>query len=212
VRYFILFFAVIAVTSACTTKIPQGQPLPELTYQHLKPYALQASRITIDNQYSPVTDPQDMSSSFPTPPDIAVRRYLENRFEAGGTGNEIVFSIEEAYVYQRVEGQTGGLSALFGNRGKEVYDMMTKVRFYQRNALKEEGQSTTLTFERSLNLPQNYSLVQKEKAKLEFLESFIKSVDVAMLEAIESQGMMVFADESSARAPLQLLTTPKSGR
>src|SRR5688500_13009788 len=87
--------------SACTvTGNNDIKPLPSLTAQFPQPYFVNAASISVETKYDPMANPKDVSSTFPTPPDIALKRYAENRFKAAGGEGVFHFVIEDASVFQ----------------------------------------------------------------------------------------------------------------
>lgn len=61
------FVCVVPALSGCSTTLP-AQTKPDLTLAGLPPMGVNVGMVEVINRYNPAADPQDVSSSFPTPP------------------------------------------------------------------------------------------------------------------------------------------------
>ena len=73
----VLFVCGALALGACTTTVPEGKPLPDMTFAHIQPLSVNVAAVEIENRFNPASDPQDVTSSFPAAPDIMLRRYAE---------------------------------------------------------------------------------------------------------------------------------------
>ena len=70
------------VLSGCTTKTSVSAiTLPELTFAHYPVAYFDVNQVEIINSYEPGKMQGDISTQFPVAPDIAIRRYAENRLK-----------------------------------------------------------------------------------------------------------------------------------
>src|SRR3989338_4130263 len=98
-RVLLITVSLIGLSACSSTPSTQSKPLPELSFTNVTPYHVDAAKVEIENKYVPGSDPKDISSTFAVSPDVAVRRYAENRLQPGGTQGALKLIIEDARVY-----------------------------------------------------------------------------------------------------------------
>ena len=172
---------------ACTSTVPEGKPLPELTFVHMGSFPVNVARIDVENLYDAGSDPKDMSSSFPSPPDITLRRYAESRLQAVGAEGTLKFVIEEASVHHSLVQPAGKFTTWMGVHRKDLYEVFMKIRMYEVAADGQEGTHSILNMKRSIAIPQHYSVADKELEKFKFLETMMQDVDGAVTGALRDK-------------------------
>lgn len=193
IRLFLCMVVVLCAgaVSGCTTSAPESKPLPELTFQHITPLPVQVSAVAIENRYDAGRDPHDVSSSFPTPPDIVLRRYAENRLQPVGVAGTLKFIIEDAHVYQSLVRPAGKFTGWMGLNKKDLYEIDLKIRMYTVTGGGEEGVHSILNIRRSIAIPHRFSVAQKEREKFLFLELLMKDIDNAVTDALKNRVRIV---------------------
>lgn len=189
-RRFLTSFMVLGcifLLTACTSSVPEGKPMPELTFQHIAPFAVNVGAVEVENRYDSSSDPNDVSSSFPTPPDILLRRYAENRLQPAGGEGVLKFIIEGVNVHHSLVQPAGNLSQWMGINRKDLYEVNMKIRMYELSPEGREGTHSILNMERSIAIPQSYSVADKEREKFNFLELLMKDVDTAVIQALKEK-------------------------
>ena len=178
----------IPLAGCTTTATSAGKPVPEMTFAQLAPFYVNAHTISIETSYDPMADRDDIASTFPTPPDIALRRYAEVRLRPAASGQGILhYVIEDARVdYSNFRVQ-GHLAELIHNNGRDRYDVRMKLRLYKTFPDGSISQQVTLTLERPLTLPESMSVAEREMAQFKFLEEMMKDVDVAVVNALQQR-------------------------
>ncbi|MCB1557064.1 MAG: hypothetical protein KDJ15_07110 [Alphaproteobacteria bacterium] len=178
--------AVLFGLAGCSaTPRPEGKPLPDMTFQHMPPFPVRVDQVEIVNRYDPDRDPADFSSRFPTPPDIALRRYAETRLQAAGEGGTFFFVIEEAKVTETVLSPASPFLRWMGAAAdKDRYDVLMTLRLYQRFPDGAETPHAVLTFEKSLTIPRSRSLADREQEQFAFLELMMQDVDQVVTATI----------------------------
>ncbi len=186
---FLLSFLCMAVfLLGCTSPVPsrEGQPIPALTFEHMAPLFLNVGHVSVENAYDPQIDPADISSRFPVPPDIALRRYAEARLQAQGVGGDTLkFIIEDARVHQDVIAPDNVLLNWMGSGGEDRYTVLLKLRMYTVSPEGGEGAHSILTFQRSLQIPESASLGEREHKQFRFMESVMGDVDRGVSEVLQ---------------------------
>ncbi len=184
----ISFYAVLVLCAlmlaGCTSSTPEGKPMPELTFAHIVPLPVDVAAIAVENKYDPSADPRDMSSSFPTPPDIVLRRYADKRLQATGPANTLKFVIEDAPIYQSLVQPAGNFTLWMGMKRKELYEVAMKIRMFTVDDAGQESTHSILNIRRSIAIPERYSLSRKEEEKFKFLEMLMDDVDRAVTQTL----------------------------
>ena len=136
--------------------------------------------IDIENNYDPALDPHDVSSSFPAPPDIALRRYADHRLRATGDGQDTLkFVIEDSRIHRSLIQPAGKFTGWLGVKRKDLYEVAMKIRLYTVSPTGQEGTHSILNMRRSISIPHSYSVAEQEHEKSKFLEMLMQDVDDA---------------------------------
>lgn len=175
----VLCFLCLAVVEAgCTfSSSVEGKPLPNLTFEHIAPLQVNVRDIEIINLYDPKKDSKDISSTFPTPPDIAVKRYAENRLQANGKRGALKFIIEDSYIHHRYIESEGIVSKWLKLEGKDRYDVTMDIRFYIEYPDGRQSPHSVLKTERYISIPESVSIAEREFEQLGFIERLTEDID-----------------------------------
>ena len=179
------FLCVIAV--GCSSTTPESKPMPSLTFEHVKPLSLNVANVEIVNEYSTQEKQNDFSSSFPTPPDIALRRYADNKLKAAGDADTLKFVIEGANVKRSLVLPAGKFTSWMGINKKDLYEVDLRIRMFTYNDQGSQSDHSILNLRRSIAIPQRYSVADKEHEKFMFLEMLMKDVDDAVTKALDEK-------------------------
>lgn len=182
----------LMIVSGCTFSGQDkaiGKPLPKLTFQHLEPVTLKVSELEILNSYMPDSDENDESSRFPTPPDIAMKRYLERRWQGAGQdfaqAGSMIFEVLDARVAYQVINKQQGLRALWTDSAEDIFEVTVMLGLTYVNAEGRSAGEQVFTFERRLSLPQSMPIAQREHYMLRFTEDLITQIDSYLLEELD---------------------------
>jgi hypothetical protein len=196
---FIVIACVAFFTTGCASgpeAIDEGY-MPELSFEHISPLSLSVAAVNIHNNYNSGFDSNDVSVSFPTPPDIVVRRYAEHRLFATSSEGALNFSIEDASVrhtYIEPKSMIGKWTRI---SGKDRYDVSVRIRLSQELSDGTELKHSVLTMENYLIVPESISISGRELKQLEFLEMLMKDVDAAVVKSL-SDNFGIVAGENEA--------------
>lgn len=178
--------------SGCVSAKPsiKRNYVPEMTFAHIQPVSVAVAAVDVENDYDPSSDGRDVSSSFPTPPDIALKRYIERRLQPSGETGILKVLIEGAQIYHRYIEPDSGFKKWMGVGGYDRYDVVMKLRLYVDNQDTENEKPagrphSILTLERYISIPEDVSLAEREMAQLEFLERLMQDVDIAVMASLE---------------------------
>ena len=71
-RVYILLFLALIVTACTTGTNPAGAPVPQLTFDHVKPVPIRVSRVELLDNSALTREDADRSDDFVTPPYVAL--------------------------------------------------------------------------------------------------------------------------------------------
>ncbi len=183
----LLILGSVLALGACSSSSPEGKPLPDMTFAHVEPFSVNVASIEIENRYDPAIDAQDVSSSFPTPPDIALRRYAENRIHPAGSEGTLKFIIDDVNIHHSLVQPIGNFAGWLGVKRKDLYEVSMKIRLYTVSNDGAQSVHSILNMRRSIAIPQGYSLAEKEQEKFLFLESLMKDVDETVVRTLSEK-------------------------
>lgn len=191
--YSAFLFLTVCGVSACSTAIPADtRPQQELSFTQITPYHVQAARIDIESTYVPGSDPKDVASDFPVAPDVAVRRYAENRLQVAGTSGGLKFIIEDARIHYNQIEQENKIVNWMGAGKQDQYELFMRLNIYYTNDVGlQEGRQGTFNFNRTLTMPSSVSMAEREERQLMFMEQLMKDVDVAVTKALTEKFSML---------------------
>lgn len=209
-RCILLVSACVLGLAACTsTPVSTTSPQQELSFTNVPPYHVNAARVEVETRYVAGADPKDVASSWAVSPDVAVRRYAENRLQPSdmpGQTGALKFVIDDARVYKTMIQPDNKVVNWVGAGNQDQYEMFLKLAIYYTDDVgMQTGRKGELSFNRTLTMPASVSLAEREKRQLQFLEQLMKDVDVAVAKALSEKFSMVDAD---AQPLAPLLATP----
>jgi hypothetical protein len=105
--------------TACATPAPTDK-LPEMTFRHLPPIALNVADIQVESQLS--SNPDNVAHLFPTTPEQALRAWARDRLVARGSSGTARFIIKRADA-TRTQLQTDhGIAGIFKKELSDRYE------------------------------------------------------------------------------------------
>ena len=203
----LLVTASFACLSACTSTAPSSKPTPELSFTNITPYHVQAAHVEVETKYVPGADPKDVASAFAVAPDVAVRRYAENRLQPGAQTGGLKLVIEDARVYQTVIKPDSQVVNWMGAGNQDQYEVFLKLMIYYTDDVgMQSGRKGEMGFNRTLTMPSSVSLSEREERQMKFLDQLMKDVDTGVMKALSEKFSMVDTDAQPLSA---LLSTPQ---
>jgi len=179
---FLVFMLVIVFLPGCSTSpAPMGKPLPQLDFRSLAPVTVANGAVAIEGGDAKAGG----NEVFIINPRAAINAYAENRFRTGGAVTRMIFDIRTAQI-TKTENAGAGFS-LFDNNKREVYDMEILLYLTPLTRQGAVTQPYTIAMNRSLVLPYNTSLAEREFRQFEFLEKVIQDIDAAVMDIVTNK-------------------------
>jgi hypothetical protein len=188
-RSILLAAAVAALlpVSACTmTPAEETKPLPSLLQPYSQAYHVNAASVVVESRYDPLANPKDVSSTFPIAPDVALKQYAETRFKPAGTDGVFKFVILDASVYQESMDSPSKVARWMNVDEKDRYSAMIKLLLYKEggSASAPGAMQSQLKAERTLTIPENSSLADRDVALQKFLTDLLHDIDEAAVASL----------------------------
>lgn len=197
---FIVALALSIFLSGCTATSQSAtvHKSEYLSFKDINKISLDVSSIEIVNQYDSTVDQRDMSSLFPVQPDIAMRRFAENRLQANGSAGRLAFVIENAAVHHTAKSSENGIVNWLGSGEQDEYEVLLRVRlsYFENEALMDK-RSSVFSFRRTLSIPASLSIAEREDAQAKLIRTIIDDADKVITEALtEKMNLQVPPDFS----------------
>ena len=178
-----LLLALAFAVTACEVPPPQSD-FPEITYQHRPPLRFDVKEVVVERVYMPPLDKPNVDHLMPNPPVLLALRWAQDRLVAAGTANRLVFSIVDASVVETQIHSDSGLQDVFTVSQSERFNARVAVEValvedngFTRSIVKAEA-------ERSVTLPEDASVHEREQAWFKLAEMVMKDLDVELEKSL----------------------------
>jgi hypothetical protein len=163
-----------------------GKPVPEITFQHIDVLRPLVSSVEFADNSPVIPESMDVASRLPEDPKNLVRRFVDNRIVPVGSQGALKFTIEQALVdYEEVDA-SGAIGQYFWPTRKDRYEISLKVRISYMDDLGRDIKGSVLTFNRSIGIPQSYSLAEKDQALFEALEQLARDIGESITSSLRN--------------------------
>lgn len=174
--------ALAFVLSACQTQAPPPLRLPELTFAHLGPIALDVAQVVVEDQRRPLADGAADGAArvemlAPTPPETAIRRWVSDRLQPAGGSGTVRVVIKEASITETPLPRTPGIRGTFTNDQATRFDGRMEVELVAERRDRAYQAFTGATVARSSTLPENASLYERDQALLKLVEAMMNDLN-----------------------------------
>jgi|APTNR8051073442_1049403.scaffolds.fasta_scaffold04193_7 hypothetical protein len=118
----VIGFTVVACSSMTT------QPVPELTFAHIPPIGLDVRAIEVTSAFQSSNAPPNVEYRFRTPPEVALKRWANERLRALGTMNRARFTVLNAAVTEEPLPRTTGFFGAFKTEPEARYTITVEAQ------------------------------------------------------------------------------------
>jgi hypothetical protein len=170
-------FALAFVLSACQAPAPPPLRLPELTFAHLGPIALDVAQVVIEDQRQSAAgtdgDAVRVEMLAPTPPETAIRRWVSDRLQPVGGAGTLRVLIREASITETPLPRTPGIRGVFTNDQAARFDGRMEVELVAERRDRAYQAFTGATVARSSTIPEDASLYERDQTLLKLVEAMM---------------------------------------
>ncbi len=177
---FQICFTVVLLTLGACAKVPPPPVLAEITFAHLPPYQLAVGSVEVEVQFSsPMTAPH-IEHTIPQSPERVMRRWSDDRLDVTGGDNFARFIILDATVTEQALATDGTLTAVFTNEQALRYEAAAEAVLEIRNASGGFLGNATARVTRTITIPENATLNERDQALFDFIDRLIQNFDTEM--------------------------------
>lgn len=177
---FVIGLVPVLAAGGCSSD-PPTPFFPELIYGHLAKIPLDVARIQVTTEYVPSLEPPNVEHQAPVPPYALLRRWGEQRLEAGGEGGRVAeLVILDASIRETELSVTGGLKGMLRREQGARYDGRAEVRLEIRDAGGQRLAFVTARATRSATVPEGASIAERERVWFTMSEDLVAEIDRIM--------------------------------
>ncbi|MBT6443012.1 MAG: hypothetical protein HOK61_11350 [Alphaproteobacteria bacterium] len=173
----------VLLVVACTTTV--SRPVfDEMAFGHLPALQFKVGRVEVVDEYrSPLIDP-NVEHTFPTPPAVAIRRWIADRVQTSGSSDILRITIRDASAV-RVELDTNqDLEAWFTTEQSERIDARVDVQFQIIGDDGVAGSYAAAEAARSRTLPEGATLNERDQIHFDLISALINDFNASMEQAV----------------------------
>jgi hypothetical protein len=187
IRTFALLSLSILTLAGCTSTPQDSTILPQLTYDHLVTIPLNVSRIEMTSETQRGAQAWDIANNLPTPPDMALRRYLEQRFKASGAHGVLQVTLNKAHIQVDDTANENKLLSFIplANNQDYTFEVVIDLNNQYQSGLPDTKTSTR--FVRKTKMPLNATMSYRDARLQRTLEELIRDIDEAMISTFSNQ-------------------------
>ncbi len=174
-----LALALGLTAAACQTPPPRDE-WPEITFRHRPVLRFDVAEVVVEQAYNAPLEAPHVAHDFPVPPAAAAGRWARDRLVAAGRSGRLIFEVREASALESPLETRPGIAGLFKVEQSERYDarLVVQVRIEDDGGLARA--SVDVTAERSITVPEDAPLHEREAAWFRLTESLLRDFDAEM--------------------------------
>jgi len=185
-------FALLAVAllcglafSGCTTPPPQNR-FAEITFRHLPQIKLDVREVAVEDEYRAPGVPPNVDHLFPVRPAVAAAAWGRDRLAATGTTRRLRYIVREASAVEAPLKTKEGLTGVLTVDQSERYDLRIVV---EMQIIGDDGRTegtANAQVERSITVPEDIKLGEREKAWFKMVEDAMKEMDAQLEKTVKT--------------------------
>ena len=163
----------------CSTTVSRPV-IPTLSYSHLPPLEISVARVELIEAYrSPLQDP-NVEHTFPTPPALAFKRWVDDRVRPVGQNDTLRITVEDASALRMPLPRTEGIEALFTTDQIERIDATVNVLLEVVDNGGNVTSTVTARAQRSRTIPEGLTLNERDRVYQEITEALINDLNATL--------------------------------
>ena len=205
IRNFLLIStAVLSLTTAACTSSPVEQQVayvtPELTFEHLTDIPVNVSDIVITSDTQRGSQAWDVANNMQTPPDVAMQRYLRQRYKAVGADGVLTMNLAKANLYYSEVPHSNSLLSYipFANEQEHTFEVVVEMENKYLSGLPDRKTSTR--FVRRVKMPPHVTMSYREAKLQRAMELLIRDIDEAITSTLVHEFQVVSPNKVPVKA------------
>ena len=176
----VFVLALLVPVAACETVEPPA-PLPQLTFENLKPIPLKVAQVELADEYVSPLDGPHVEGTVPVSPATAMKAWAARRLVAGGGNGVARLVIKTASMTATPLKLTSGLKGAFTDEQSERYDVDVKAELRIYDGGGAMGAAYVIA-EASLSrtIPEKSTINDRRRVQFEVVEAVMADFDKEM--------------------------------
>ena len=181
------------VLSGCSISAPKANVAP-LTYDSIKPVNLNIADIVITDAYQPPLVAPYVEHTLINPPYRAAYNLMQNSFSAKGSDNEAHFTIKKASIVSEQTDDNISSFRFWQNQSARLYtaQIIVDIELKQKQPPFSELGRGDVVVTRSLKIPEQASVLEKEEALNGMVRAMMADVKVGMKDVLNKNLKITF--------------------
>ncbi len=175
----------LVVAAACETTLTRPE-IDTLSYAHLPPLSFDVAQIEIVEVYQPTSLPPNVELAFPTPPSVALKRWVQDRIRAHGSANTLRITILDASAVRTALEANTDIEGVFTTEQAERIDARLSVKVEIIDAAGPTGTFAAAEAERSRTVPEGLTLDEREQVLAEITEALLNDYNASQEQSIRA--------------------------
>jgi hypothetical protein len=170
--------AAAAALALAGCQAPAPAPtLPPIGFAQYGPLTFDVARIAVETPYVSPMAPPNVEHLAPTPPEQALRRWVQDRLRAGGSDGLLRVVLKDARITETPLPVAQGLQGRFRNEQASRYDGRMQVELVGEGAGRRVQGYVEAVVERSTTVPENASPYQRDRALHELVQEMTRELN-----------------------------------
>ena len=177
----------LAMTAACALLAVTGcetpvnvQNLPEITFAHLAPIAMNVASVQVENRFHPPLALPHVEHRVPVAPAKALTQWAKDRIKPVGQAGTAKLIIEDASVTETKLARDESLKGTFTKQQSHRYDMAVRASLVMLDAAGAERGVSEARSSRSITVREDLSLNDWEKTLFETTDHLLTDFNTEM--------------------------------
>lgn len=181
--YILCSFGCIFLLGACAISKIDGKPRAQMTFDHIKPYPLYVASY----EAVPFAEQVVLPQGFVADPSRLVGDYFAHRFESAGHQGKLRSVVEQVSVKHAIESSDHKVGNFLGVGKQDHYriDVVVNLQLFGVGA--HQMKEVRLKAHRDIYISEHVSMVEREKAQMEGLDSLLDDLDEAVRDVLNRQ-------------------------
>jgi hypothetical protein len=191
---FCFFILPVLLLASCTSTPIDDKayiPLPQLTFEHLVTIPVNVAKMDVSTRTKGRANAWDIANKLATPPDVAMQRYLHQRYKPVGANGVLNVNLTKAdVIVKSVPNENSFLSYIpFVNDDEYSFEITVELENLYNSGLPDRTSSTR--FVRKVRVPPQATLAYREAILQRTMEEIIRDIDEALAIALVDEYKIV---------------------
>lgn len=180
-KRFLLCAFLITLSSCASMPSPEGKPLADITFAHLKPLSLDVQTVNFENLANANAYPEDF---YVAVPDL-FEDYVARRFQAKGTSErDFRLTLENLDITYTQENSENSFANMIGVARTDKYSVEMQVNLSVSNPQTGALKGRRLSVKRVMNISEHVSLAEREQEQMTGVEAMFADLDQAITDVL----------------------------